>query len=349
MQGRRRLVAIFFLAFTSMLSVSARVDSQPARENNGAHALGKRTFAFALIGDAQYNAQEDAKFVNLRDEINQQKLAFVLHVGDFKSGSSPCTDALYLQRFALFQTFTHPFIYVFGDNEWTDCHRRDAGAFDPLERLDKLRQIFTPGDQSLGKHPITLDRQSQNLLFRQYRENVRWEHEAVLFVGLNIPGSNNNFPPYATTLSPPQQAANLIESRERNQANLLWMREAFALVRTNSLRGLLFFMQGNPFVFPPADHSLTGYGDFLAVLESETRACGRPVVLVHGDTHSFRIDQPAPQPNAGDPRGFRIFRLPNFTRVEVFGSPEVHWVRGVVDAEDPALFTFIPEFVDMNR
>jgi hypothetical protein len=39
-----------------------------------------------------------------------------------------------------------PFVFVPGDNDWTDCHRR-AGAYDPLERLARLRVFFAgPAD-----------------------------------------------------------------------------------------------------------------------------------------------------------------------------------------------------------
>ena len=165
----------------------------------------------------------------------------------------------------------------------------------------------------------------------------------------NESGSNNNFPPYPSTLSAQQQAANVVESTARNQANLVWIQEAFAEAKQDGRRGILFFIQGNPFIFPPSDDNLTGYADFLSLLGSETRAFGKPVVLVHGDTHYFRIDKPTPQPSDGDPNGFRTFRLANFTRVETFGSPDVHWVRGIVDSNDPGLFRFVPEFVDANR
>jgi hypothetical protein len=78
--------------------------------------------------------------------IDRTNVVFVVPDGDFKSGSSPCTDALFSQRYEQFQTFKHPLIYVFGDNEWTDCHRSNS---DPLDRLAKLRQVFTQGNTSL--------------------------------------------------------------------------------------------------------------------------------------------------------------------------------------------------------
>jgi hypothetical protein len=109
--------------------------------------LPRLRFEFAIIGDVPYNAEEEAKLSGLITAINQSEAVFVVHNGDFKSGSSPCTDELFSQRYELFQTFKHPVIYVFADNEWTDCHHSRS---DPLERLAKLREVFTQGDTSLG-------------------------------------------------------------------------------------------------------------------------------------------------------------------------------------------------------
>lgn len=293
-------------------------------------------FEFAIIGDAPYNAHEEARFADLIAALDRATVAFVVHDGDFKSGSSPCTDELFFQRYGLFQTFRHPLIYVFGDNEWTDCHRT---GFDPLERLAKLREIFTRGDTSLGQDPLPLTRQSDQSLHSQFRENVRWRVGQVTFVGLNLPGSNNNFP---TTLPSGATVGDLEEYTARNAANLVWMRESFALATQNGSPGLMLFIQGNPFPFAPNDEHLNGFEEFLITLEEETRAFGKPVVLAHGDSHYFRIDKPLPRP---DPDGNRGPRLAHFTRVENFGSPDVHWVRGSVDPRDPELFRFTPELL----
>ena len=293
-------------------------------------------FEFAIIGDLPYNAQEEAKFAELVAAINAANVAFVVHNGDFKSGSSPCTDALFYQRHGLFQTFKHPLIYVFGDNEWTDCHRSGS---DPLERLAKLRAIFSQENTSLGQSPLPLVRQSDTPLFSKFRENIRWHIGRVIFIGLNIPGSNNNFP---TTLRGGVSVGNIEEYTERNAANLAWMRESFALATQGGSLGLMLFIQGNPFPFTPNDSNLNGFEEFVAALEEETLKFGKPVVLAHGDSHYFRVDHPLPRP---DPDGYRRPRIVNFTRVENFGSPDVSWVRGIVDPRDPKLFSFKPELL----
>jgi hypothetical protein len=293
-------------------------------------------FEFAIVGDVPYNAQEEAKFPDLMSAIDRTNIAFVVHTGDLKSGSSPCADELFSQRFGLFQAFKHPLIFVFGDNEWTDCHRT---GFDPLERLARLREVFTQGEISLGQHRLPLTRQSDDPRYSHFRENVRWRVDGVIFAGLNMPGSNNNFP---TTLRSGATVGNLEEYTQRNAANLAWMRDSFALAAHDGSPGLMLFIQGNPFPFAPNDSSLNGYEAFLVALEEETRKFGKPVVLAHGDSHYFRVDKPLPRP---DPDGNRRPRLLNFTRVENFGSPDVHWVRGLVDSHNPELFTFRPELL----
>jgi Calcineurin-like phosphoesterase len=293
-------------------------------------------FEFAIIGDVPYTAQEEARFPDLVTAINRTSVAFVIHSGDFKGGSSPCTDELFSQRYELFRTFKHPFIYVFGDNEWTDCHR---SGFDPVDRLAKLRELFTQGETSLGQRPLPLTRQSDNPLYSQFRENVRWRVGSVIFVGLNITGSNNNYP---TTLRSGVTVGNLEEYTQRNAANLAWLRESFALALHDGSLGLMLFIQGNPFPFTPNESNLNGFEDSLVALEAETLKFGKPVVLAHGDSHYFRIDKPLPRP---DQDGYRRSRIVNFTRVENFGSPDLHWVRGRVDPHDPQLFSFKPEFL----
>lgn len=315
--------------FTTMLvGLSSLVYAHPSEKDG----LESPKFDFGLIGDLPYTSEQDAKFVNLINEINQKKLAFVVHDGDFKSGSTLCDDKTFYQRKQLFQTFRAPFIFIPGDNEWTDCHRANNGSYNPLERLAKLRGIFFQGSESLGQRTLRLVRQSEQAQYSKFRENVRWIYGDVMFIGLNIPGSNNNFG------RTPEADAEYVE---RNAANLAWMREGFNIARNRS-RGIMLVIQANPgFELPPTDPNRTGYNDFLAVLETETLAFSKPVVLVHGDTHSFQIDKPLFGSKSKS-------RIENFTRVETFGSPDVHWLKASVDFRDPNLFSFRQRIVKPN-
>ena len=318
-----------FLALWMVIGTATFLLAQPSEKEG----LQSPMFEFGLMGDLPYNAEQESKFQNLIRDINESHLAFVVHDGDFKSGSSRCTNELFYRRYDLFQTFAHPFMFIFGDNEWTDCHRTSAGGYDPIERLNKLRAIFTQGDESLGGRTQKLARQSEDFRYLKFRENVRWTYGHIMFVGLNVPGSNNNF-------SRTQEAD--LEYFERNEANLAWMKESFSLARAGEFKGIMIVIQANPgFELPPTDPERTGYNDLLKALKDETLAFGRPVVLVHGDSHYFHIDKPMLGSTSER-------RIENFTRVETFGSPDVHWIRGIVDFRDPDLFKFRQEIVEEN-
>src|SRR5437868_1380004 len=109
-------------------------------------------FEFGLIGDTPYDEEQTTNlFPNMIAEMNLRNLAFVVHDGDIKSGATPCTDQVLRERFQQFQTFENPLIYIFGDNEWSDCGKVTNQPYAPEERLEKLREVFAQGDRSLGK------------------------------------------------------------------------------------------------------------------------------------------------------------------------------------------------------
>lgn len=290
----------------------------------GCATCQNRKFDFALIGDVPYVPEQVTNsFPNLIRSLNRERLDFVVHDGDIKGGATPCDDAVYEDRLRDFNSFEHPFILLFGDNEWSDCGKTKEPR-DPEERLGKLREMFATGDQSLGKRKLSLNRQSS-----EYRENIRWTAGGVLFVGINVPGGINN---YGTP-----------EFRRRNEANLSWLKDSFAVAGKQNCRAVMLIWQANPFPEKGSTNRVhAGFRATLALLEAETLKFARPVVLVHGDSHYFRIDKPL--------TGTRSKRrIENFTRVETFGNPDVHWIRVTVDPRDPEVFTFRPRIIDANR
>ena len=288
--------------------------------------------AFGLFGDTPYSRWERENLPDLIAEMDRENLAFVVHDGDIKNGSSVCSDEVLKDILAVFQKSATPLVYVPGDNEWTDCHRSNNGGYDPLERLAKLRLWFFPNDLALGQRSLKLERQSKDPAFAAYRENVRWEAGGVLFVGMNVPGSDNNFNGTKRSGGP------VAEFIERAAANKAWLAEAFALARSKRLAGILIVIQANPgFHAANAGNPSPGYRDFLTQLREETQAFSGQVVLVHGDTHHHQINQPMEDPNTKE-------TVKNFTRMETIGSPFFGWVRGTVDAADPQVFRFWPRF-----
>jgi hypothetical protein len=288
--------------------------------------------AFGLFGDTPYSRWERENLPDLIAEMDRENLAFVVHDGDIKNGSSVCSDEVLKDILAVFQKSATPLVYVPGDNEWTDCHRGNNGSYDPLERLAKLRLWFFPNDLALGQRSLKLERQSKNPAFAAYRENVRWEAGGVLFVGMNVPGSDNNFNGTKRSGGP------VAEFIERGAANKAWLAEAFALARSKKLAGILIVIQANPgFHAANAGNPSPGYRDFLTQLREETQAFLGQVVLVHGDSHHHQINQPMEDPDTKE-------TVKNFTRMETIGSPFIGWVRGTVDAADPQVFRFTPRF-----
>jgi hypothetical protein len=277
--------------------------------------------AFALIGDTPYSEMEASQLDAMIGEMNREELAFVIHVGDITGGRGPCTDAWFEARKRQFERSRHPFVVIPGDNDWVDCHR---SGFDPIERLNAFRELFESGDASLGERKIRLERQSGR--FAEYREHVRWIAGGVLFVGLNVQGSNNNL-----GRNPEMDA----EYRARMAAVFAWMQDSFRLARERGLAGMLVFAQADPAFGAKPGRRLDGFAEFREALRKLALDFGRPVLFVNGDSHLYRLDKPLADPRTGLP-------LENFTRVVVFGSPQVRWIRAGIDAGTPSLFELSP-------
>jgi hypothetical protein len=309
------------------------------------------SFTVALFGDTPYSATETAKLPALIADINAARVRFSVYDGDIKSGSSLCTDDVYAAAAERFDTFRSPLIYVPGDNEWTDCHRKNNGGFNALERLTFLRQTMFAEERSFGQRTLRLEHQGPP--GGVYAENTRWTYGDVVFLGLNIPGSNNNKVGTTDCISSKSVrnqddcAADNVEYQARDAANIAWLHDSFALAKAGGLRGLMVVIQADmSFDLPETETfnertqpGFDGYNNFIAALVAETQAFAGQVVLVHGDIHFFKVDKPlVNQANL----------IPNLTRVETFGSPNVHWVKVTVDPRSRNLFRFEPMIVPGN-
>jgi hypothetical protein len=280
-------------------------------------------YRFALIGDTQYNAGEEARFPALLDAISRENVAFVVHVGDFKAGSnSLCTDELFQRRYQEFDRSAHPFIFLPGDNEWVDCRRPTNGSYAPLERLDKLRALFFAKPESLGKTRRAVMRQADvfanDPVLRRYSENLMWVHAGVVYVSVNVQGSNDN-----RGFTDADDA----EWSERLSANTRWITHAMTRARAGDITAIVLFLQANPgFEESPSLVEKSAYKPFLESFEAQARAFEKPILFAHGDTHTFRT---GPYTSPLDKRA-----LPNVKRVEGYGSPFVNWVNVTVDTSN---------------
>jgi len=271
------------------------------------------TISFAAIGDTPYSARERAQLPGMLKDIADSGVDFVIHVGDIKGGQERCDDNLFVDRLRLFDASRLPFVYVPGDNEWTDCDRLSNGSYDPLERLNKLRSLFWPFPETLGQKRFRVERQPG----ASYPEHFRFKRGGVLFVSLNIPGSNNN---WGMTEVPSA------EFQQRNPVVLTWMKDSFAQARAEKLSAIVLLFQANPgFKHYTQGLSHQGYAEFLNLLRKETSGFDGEVIAVHGDTHISRVDHPMLAANGK--------AITSFTRVETFGYPYMGWTKLSIDPD----------------
>lgn len=252
-------------------------------------------FTFGVIGDIPYGAAEIAKFPARIQDINaDSELKFVAHVGDIKNGSSVCSDAYFEHIRSEFDTFEHPLVFTPGDNEWVDCHRTNNGAYNPLERLDKLREVFfnEPGKTLGGTMPV---KTQENL---GLPENVRFTRNRVAFSVVNVQGSNNSLQPWTglgETAATPEQLA---EVEHRTDAVLAQIRETFSDATRRNDRAVVLMTQAD--MFDPAlldaalanPATMSGFREIVQTIIAETNRFDGPVYLINGDSHVFAENHP---------------------------------------------------------
>jgi hypothetical protein len=171
----------------------------------------------------------------------------------------------------------------------------DAWVVERKKQFARIRHpfILIPGDNEWSDCKNPLERlqawrahfcfQEKIALERQpgpFCEHIRWQSGGTLFVALNVAGSNNNL--------------RHAEHAPRMAAVLAWLDESAALV-----------MHADPFVTTPRD----GYAALRERLENLGKK--QKTILIHGDTHVYRDDEP----------------IPGVRRIEVWGSPFVSWLR----------------------
>jgi hypothetical protein len=275
-----------------------------------------------------------AGFARLIAEVNRQAPAFSVHLGDTLSSSEKATDVFLLKRRDDFNTIAGALVYTPGDNEWTDTHTEKAGGFAPLERLARIREIYFKEERSLGQKPIALVTQRRDPKFAKFVENARWTHGGVMFATVHAVGSHNN--------RQPNVPGALDEYRERDEANAAWLRDTFAAATKIGAPGLALFFQAAPFA---EDAGKPGYADgferFLKTIEELARAFVKPVLLVHADEHRYRLNFGVRFHAGGE-------IVPNVTRLESFGSANLHAVIVVVDPASQAVFLPGPLLIPGN-
>jgi hypothetical protein len=345
--------SLFVLGLDGALADGGASSSQGDKREAG---QGPRNYTIALFGDMPYNALGKRQYPALLADINASHVAFSVFDGDLKAGGDgPCTDDnLYTPALQNFGTLKDPLIWLPGDNDWTDCWGRYGaqstapGADDPIERLQHERELFASADYSLGQRRLRLTRQSsEGGAYAQYRENVRFSYGPVVYIGLNVQGSNDNFP-YAGVDGETRPQSEIdrqrAEETARKAADIHWLNQGFDYAKKVGALGVMIIFQAdlnfNNEQNLPDTRSWDAFPDYVNALRDASLAFPGKVALVHGDSHYFKMDKPLSGPNGGV--------VANFTRVETLGARNTHWVSAKIDPNNPNLFVFEPHIVAAN-
>ena len=292
------------------------------------HAMVKKSESqpvkFVVMGDMPYSDYEREQLQgDIKAAITSENLPFLIHYGDFKAGNVSCTDEVFQQIKADLNALHPTVIYTPGDNDWTDCDRRNLKKpISELERLDFLRALFFADDNNQD-------------IFRQdqYPENSRWWQDGILFSTLHIVGTDNGRK--QIFLDDPQEAIALVN--QRDQANQQWLKEAFAEANEKQAEAMVLVMQadvseisGKPACTEILETDCDPYETFRAQLRQASSKFRdpaselKPILVVHGDTFPFCLDS-----------GFGGEQAPNLYRLNAWGDFQ--------QPADVTAITFMPD------
>lgn len=317
---------------TAASARSASPSGQTASETRGP----QHSFEFGVIGDVPYGDDQVARFPDMIDELSAQErdLEFVAHVGDIKAGSAECSDEYFAMIRGEFDRLALPLVLTPGDNDWTDCHRTNNGAYNPLERLNAFRDVFYPrADRTLGDSSMRMDTQDKVGL----PENARFRERRVEFGVVNIQGSENSTLPWTGLGKTEPTAEQLAEVEERNAANATLIEHLFDDAERTNARGVVIMTQADMFL--PAQvvdsevvdpETVQAFRPAVQQIAERAAEFDGPVYLINGDSHRYHHDAPLA---AGSPwlEAYGVDPVANLERITVEGDATSNeWTRFTV-------------------
>jgi hypothetical protein len=284
---------------------------------------------FAIASNVLDKPSGETALQHLLDAIGQERnTSFIVYDGNLKGETEPCRDSLYDTRQRIFDSSRKPVVLLPGGNDWASCALAQAGSYDPVERLDFIRQLFFGDSSALGQTPMNVIRESDVARFRPFRENVRWQANGVSFIGLNAPAPNNH---YLTA------GGRNGEFEDRSVANAFWLEHAVETARRSEMRAVVVILQGDPdfaryerrdrftwLHFSRGDASRDGFLELKRSLVKAAELFRGPVIVIHeSDTpipRGFRIDQPL--------RNDKGTVVANLTRIAIgLKKPQSQWLE----------------------
>jgi hypothetical protein len=367
----------------SSLAAVAAIGLAAVPFHHGASAAAANTVTLAVYGDNPYGlSNADVSQVNLLPQfiasINADpNVAVVAHVGDIHSGKSFCTAAYDNTVAAAWTQFADPLVYTPGDNEWADCHKKGEGGGvynattgsidfvangsdfqgNPAQHLALVRSTFFPkagATLGAGTLKVTSQATAYDRRFptdKSFVENVRWMQKDVLFVTVNIPGgSNNDDDNWFKT--PTKSQAQIDEIAQRTDADNRWIDSAFALANREQAKGVVILEQADMWDLDGSTAShIANYESFIQHIADGTKSFAKPVLLLNGDSHTYRSDNPlsSTAPCLTDSAAGEVacttnlglhpsfYEVPNFHRVVVHGSTSpLEWLKLTINEDKNA-------------
>jgi hypothetical protein len=272
-------------------------------------------YTFAVIAGTLQSPADEASTQRLIEAIGRNReMSFIVYDGNLKGAKEACQDTLYERRQALLEAARPALIFIPGQHDWADCGTSEAGDFDPVERLDQLRQTLFADPSSMGQNPLVLTRESEVSRFRPYRENVRWQLGDTVFIGLNAPAANNRY------LSAGGRNG---EFEDRVVANAFWLEHAAEYAKRREARAIVVFIQGDPdperyerpdrfaWLRFARNSRRDGFLELKRSLVKAAEIFRGPILLIHNDdgrpAGGFAIDQPL--------RNDKVEVVTNLTRI----------------------------------
>ena len=207
---------------------------------------------FSVMGDIPYSAEE---YRLLPKQIADLPLesAFVVHLGDIKTGQAPCDEVVYETVAALLAKSKPPLFIIPGDNEYNDCAKPDDAWKFWVRHFNRFEEKW--------KHDLIVKRQKLR------DENFAFVRSEVLFIGINIVGG---------------RVHDADEWKRRHAEDLDWtLRNLTEL--GDSIRSAVVFGHA----FPIAVHD-----DYFTGLSDAAKRFKKPILYLHGDGHRWIRDRP---------------------------------------------------------
>ena len=299
---RRHLLILlcFVVSCSSMACAPKRVGLSAARP-----------FQFVAYGDMPYgvampDGRSDAQVLadDIAPEIRRREdLPFVIHVGDLGRPEDVCTDvqlesykifwatALVVNRCSIRLGITTGPIAI------------DRRSLCPLRNWRGLRRCGGFSSAHLQFSP-PLGTMSHNPLSRKTRSGGMRVCCLSLYIWLAPITAGAEI-----LLDDPGQAIALANARD--EANRLWLDHAFTLATQREAAAVVIATQVDPFGPPQGNVDAfsrclnrPAYAAFCEQILHLSATLGKPVLLIHGDTNAYCLDQPFPIDQA--PRLWRL-------------------------------------------